>query len=258
MEEELKCGICLDIAVNAVETSCCNHIYCQKCLTELTSNKRVSACPECRSELQFVISKLARRMIGYLPISCSYEGCDTQTTRSNLEDHKNICEYREFNCIAPNCQFNGKNEEFLNHLVSVHKNFVLKNSEKLFLSSDETELDRIAIRNNSSGNPARLGKTGKYYCGYNLDFTCVCCVGCGPGNGCNCTACMKLDIEVRGFPTGYLVNKEGFACRKSTNGEFYCGRKMEYGNAVYCGPTNGLSCQSCDIINKNNVYEQFC
>jgi len=272
MEDELKCAICLDIAENAVETSCCHHIYCQECLQEYANNQVFSTCPECRSLFNILPSQLARRMIGNLLVCCPYEGCDSQITRSNVEDHKLLCQYRDIKCTAPNCQFDGNNEAFLNHLVSVHKKDLLKNSQKLFsfldeidsspASTNKSKLDPIIERNNSRGYSARLGYTGKYYCGRSLDFTCSCCNrNCGPGNGCNCTGCMKLDIEARKLPKGFLVNREGFVCRKGTTGQFYCGRKMQtYDPRLcdgYCGPTNGPSCGSCRIINSISVYHSL-
>ena len=107
---------------------------------------------------------------------------------------------------------------------------------------------------NDQGRKARLGDSGKYYCGGPLETDCMCCNGyCGPDNGCNCKYCMKLDIAVRALPKGYLVNRDGAACRKGTSGNFYCGRKVLIGVAFcdgYCGPTNGPSCVSCNTINQ--------
>ena len=37
---------------------------------------------------------------------------------------------------------------------------------------------------------------------------------------------MALDIRSRLLPAGYLVNKQGAACRKGVNGLFYCGKKV--------------------------------
>ena len=61
---------------------------------------------------------------------------------------------------------------------------------------------------NLIGKLAQLGTTGKFYCGGKLDvMKCTCCNGsCGPGNGCNCSECMKLDLLRLGLPKGYLVN----------------------------------------------------
>lgn len=116
--------------------------------------------------------------------------------------------------------------------------------------------DRVGPMRNENGRQARLGESGKYYCGGVLGTNCMCCNGyCGPDNGCNCSACMKLDIQVRLLPKGYLVNREGTACRKGTTAAFYCGRKVLRGIAFcdgYCGPTNGPACPSCKIVSQQS------
>ena len=112
--------------------------------------------------------------------------------------------------------------------------------------------DRIETTSNANGHIARLGSTGKYYCGMTLDGQrCGCCDGyCGPTNGCNCSACMKLDVGRRWLPPGWLVNRDGCPARKS-QGIFYCGRRVLVGVVNcdgYCGPTNGPNCVACQIL----------
>ena len=100
----------------------------------------------------------------------------------------------------------------------------------------------------------KRGKNGKYYCGKRLDGPhCNCCNGyCGPTNGCNCRSCMKLDIK--GLPTGYLINREGTTSSLSPEtGRFYCGMKVLVGVQGCdgrCGPNNGPNCQDCQILQK--------
>lgn len=82
---------------------------------------------------------------------------------------------------------------------------------------------------------------------------CSCCDSyCGPTNGCNCSYCMKLDVEARKLPKGWFVNRDGHACRVSREtGHTYCGRLMMESSQLcdgYCGPTNGPNCQSCRIM----------
>jgi hypothetical protein len=56
----------------------------------------------------------------------------------------------------------------------------------------------------------KLGKNGKIYCGRQLDFTCKCCSQfCGPYSGCNCSSCMKLDLEIHKLGQNCLKNREG-------------------------------------------------
>lgn len=63
---------------------------------------------------------------------------------------------------------------------------------------------------------------------------------------------MKLDIRSRALPKGYLVNREGYACKRGEIQSFYCGRKCLIGVAFsdgYCGPKDGPACPSCNTIN---------
>ncbi|CAH0405793.1 unnamed protein product [Chilo suppressalis] len=48
---------------------------------------------------------------------------------------------------------------------------------------------------NSAGVTAKLGESGKYYCGLRI-LTCTCCDGlCGPHSGCACAPCTALSTE---------------------------------------------------------------
>ena len=117
--------------------------------------------------------------------------------------------------------------------------------------------DRIATVQNGAGRRARLGSSGKFYCGGRLDGSrCFCCNGyCGPSNGCNCSSCMLLDVQKRQLPRGWLVNCEGASARytSETPGVFYCGRMVMQDNPRtdgYCGPTNGEPCPACRRLNQ--------
>lgn len=117
--------------------------------------------------------------------------------------------------------------------------------------------DRIETATNRAGRRARLGSTGKYYCDGRLDGTrCSCCNGrCGPSNGCNCSACMQLDVQKRKLPRGWLVNRDGASarCTSVTPGKFYCGRMVMQDDRRtdgYCGPTNGEQCLACRRLNE--------
>lgn len=86
-----------------------------------------------------------------------------------------------------------------------------------------------------------------------MEGNCDCCNGyCGLDNGCNCSACMKLDIRARCLPKDYLVNTTGAACKKGTTGVYYCGKRVLVGVINcdgYCGPTNGPECNDCRKLN---------
>ncbi|KAG6461484.1 hypothetical protein O3G_MSEX012658 [Manduca sexta] len=48
---------------------------------------------------------------------------------------------------------------------------------------------------NGAGVTAKLGDSGKYYCGLRI-LTCTCCDGlCGPHSGCACVPCTALSLE---------------------------------------------------------------
>ena len=124
-----------------------------------------------------------------------------------------------------------------------------KNVEEEKKTGDAPEInanlnfDRIGKTQNDIGKQARIGQSGKYYCGGILGTKCNCCDGqCGTTSGCNCLSCMKLDIKARMLPKGYLVNKEGRCVRKGLTGLFYCGAKVMNGSLNcdgWCGPSNG-------------------
>ena len=80
----------------------------------------------------------------------------------------------------------------------------------------EMPRDVIAAKLNGVGRQARIGENGKFYCGGQSCNVQGCCDGsCGIGNGCNCAACQELDIQARKLPPGFLVNRQGRACRLS-------------------------------------------
>ena len=124
-------------------------------------------------------------------------------------------------------------------------------------ASDNSSDNRIEATHNMFGRVARLGASGKFYCGGQLDgFRCRCCNGqCGPGTGCNCSGCMLLDVQKRQLPRGWLVNREGAPARCGTDapGVFYCGRRVLTDNPRtdgYCGPTSGDHCAACEKLNE--------
>ena len=162
------------------------------------------------------------------------------------------CEFQTFECPSRDCEFSGAKRAFADHLAAAHTTTLILNHKQLF-EDTSTHTDRIKTVEADRGD-VRLGVTGKYYCGGQLNGPlCSCCDGtCGTGNGCNCLECMRLDVTVRKLPPNWLVNRDGFACRKGSNGRnFFCGRKvMEdvYGCDGYCGPTDGPNCYACQKI----------
>ncbi|CAF4049225.1 unnamed protein product [Rotaria sordida] len=126
--------------------------------------------------------------------------------------------------------------------------------------------NRLERTLNSRGQYARLGNTGKFYCGGTLDERrCNCCNDiCGPTSGCNCSACMLLDIQKRALPRGWFVNSDGASarCSRVRPTTFYCGRQVmpdDGRSDGYCGPTDGPQCTACQRLNeqRNDRYGEI-
>lgn len=118
--------------------------------------------------------------------------------------------------------------------------------------AEESQRDIIERTSNHLGNHARIGATGKYYCNKEQSPPCDCCDSkCGPHTGCNCAACMRLDVKARSLPCGFLINREGRIARKNEDGRVYCGSKVLDNNPDsdgWCGPTSGPQCGACEIL----------
>eukprot|EP00794_Sanderia_malayensis_P009744 gene9744-10740_t len=258
MLESLKCCICFEIAKDAVESTCCHHIFCEKCEKTLGDNP----CPQCRkNDFTTTISHVTRRMIGNLPVPCEWKGCQDQLVKSELKEHMAKCQHRIIKCPSQGCAFSGKESDFVAHLAADHKANLVKNAEKIFQQQQDINMQQqpnkrglFGIKKNGNGRICRLGETGKYYCGGSLgDAGCPCCCGsCGPTNGCNCSACMKMDVKMHKLPPKWYINKEGAISRKGlVIGRFYCGRCVMQGAKNcdgYCGPLKGPSCRACRIL----------
>lgn len=145
-------------------------------------------------------------------------------------------------------------ETRLNNLKEKHSNLKVKHSIV-------TNREIIIGITNSYDRLSRLGASGKFYCQGPLNTHCACCNGvCGPTTGCNCVACMELDVASRCLPTGYLVNKEGRISKLAPNGNVYCGSKVMNGVPGcdgWCGPNDGPQCSSCRIL-QTQWNERYC
>eukprot|EP00111_Clytia_hemisphaerica_P024430 TCONS_00072056-protein len=126
LTEQLTCSICLEYAEQAVETSCCHHIFCEPCLQKV-KNK---VCPQCRKNFTMVVAYLARRMIGEMETSCTNDSCGIKTTRSELVHHLLNCPFRKFCCKL--CVYVGLKKDLGLHLINDHLDETLDNCKPLF------------------------------------------------------------------------------------------------------------------------------
>ncbi len=255
LEDYYTCHVCLQVADDAVETECCHHVFCEHCIAAWYVTHK--ECPLCRKHMfTWTVSTFLRQVIADKPMVCPF-GCGKGFPRSELKSHTDLCESREFICTLGDCKFKSKRADFLAHIFSQHDGVVLDRFDRSKYKPQEPVAEAAApavnLANeykfkkglnlcagvmNSAGHLARLGSTGKFYCGEHVDGKCGCCDGtCGPTNGCNCVACMRLDIAIRSLPKGYLVNKCGrIAKYVPESGLFYCN----------CDPEGGSRCSVVD------------
>ena len=159
--DTLICPICLDYSAYPVSSSCCQAVYCKKCIETFQN------CPVCRVKCQFNESVLADRLIKMIETNC--DSCDYKCTRGDIDEHKLKCDQIIMECQINSCNKQIKKCDYLNHLIEIHSkemNDKLSSIVEIFGS---------------------LGTSGKYYCGKRLDGPrCLCCNGyCGTHSGCN-------------------------------------------------------------------------
>eukprot|EP00029_Vermamoeba_vermiformis_P003963 TRINITY_DN1449_c1_g1_i1.p1 TRINITY_DN1449_c1_g1~~TRINITY_DN1449_c1_g1_i1.p1 ORF type:complete len:338 (+),score=5.40 TRINITY_DN1449_c1_g1_i1:2-1015(+) len=96
------CSICADRLDDAMETTCCHHCYCKRCIEDWMQVKK--SCPSCRkalTALNLVPNVPIQRMINNLPAECpnSKLGCTSKLTRGIVKDHVlSSCAFVEILC----------------------------------------------------------------------------------------------------------------------------------------------------------------
>ena len=191
------------------------------------------------------------------------DDCGVKHKVAEIDEHRQICPKRKIQCDE--CTEKIQVSHFIKHIQENHRESLI---EKFDISCQKSlrrkiggsNYDRTAPKKNLRGIVARIGETGKFYCGGHSE-TCNlldCCDGCcGKTNGCNCRACMLLDVEARTLPPGFLVNRAGRACRVSQkNNKVYCGAKTQTHSDKRCGPFEGDSCPACQRMTQqmNTMY----
>lgn len=231
--ENFRCVVCYELADNSVECLLCGNVFCKGCVFNIK-------CPLCRNSSTYKDSFFARRIIDSLPVSC--EACKTTTTRGGLLDHQRQCDERIFHCKISLCSFQGKKKEFEEHLHQNHSDSLLNEFDYKISNTKSNTLNLFNGKINAKGKQARRGTSGRFHCGEPSDINCGSCDGrCGPNSGCQCTSCMKLDIEFNNLPDGYVYNHDGVLCQLVKD-KFFCGIRL--GNAVFCEPEHH-SCTPC-------------
>eukprot|EP00927_Polykrikos_kofoidii_P000222 TRINITY_DN10091_c0_g1_i2.p1 TRINITY_DN10091_c0_g1~~TRINITY_DN10091_c0_g1_i2.p1 ORF type:complete len:988 (-),score=138.44 TRINITY_DN10091_c0_g1_i2:73-3036(-) len=117
VDEDLKCGVCLDWPVDPVVLGCPgDHMLCRGCV-------RGSICPLDRHTFARVSSpqKPILKILGRLHVRCfeASSGCEWTGPRSNLDDHRTVCPYVEQECIVCGCVLRRSDARFVLHTHAV-------------------------------------------------------------------------------------------------------------------------------------------
>ena len=142
INNDLQCGICLDVATKAVETSCCHQLFCEPCLAP----KEVKNCPMCRKQLRTWPNLVIRRIIGKLKQPCIF--CHVPIERSNLEAHQETCPERLLHtCIVENCTFSANKKNILLHMTENHATELTSSKYQLVLKKTRDQSEPMHVCN---------------------------------------------------------------------------------------------------------------
>lgn len=137
-EEFITCPICLDIAIDAVESNCCTVVYCLNC-------SQTSCCPTCRAS-PFIVkpNKVIRRMVSSLPVECV---CGSKITRGDMESHEILCSETIHQCSYNCCTFSDKTTKFLAHIQENHQRDLISifTGKLKTVPNNEPDSDSITI-----------------------------------------------------------------------------------------------------------------
>ena len=96
----LQCGICLEVADDAVSPDCCDHLFCSAHLARWAEKRK--SCPLCKKTFQAMCrsgaAKLARDVVECFLFPCPRSECRTTVLRKDmarhLENHARVDEHR--------------------------------------------------------------------------------------------------------------------------------------------------------------------
>ncbi|EWS74291.1 seven in absentia family protein (macronuclear) [Tetrahymena thermophila SB210] len=252
-EEDIMCLVCQEVPINAHTSSCCGCVLCEDCTIQTLKCSKI--CPHCRNQNpKFEKNMYLIKLINKFPVACKYE-CGRISQISDIKNHYQNCPKRNYSCSV--CLYQGKKQDFFNHITSRHKDEIMSIFDNYIeqsstLSNSQEKIDPLSDVKNSNGDISHIGKTPKFYRGKNAGHKCNTCDGmCGPHDGCNCPPCMELDLKYRNLlGKNVLVNAEGKVAFLS-NKSFQCGTlNDEWGK---CGQF-GYRCRYCTSLTSDFPY----
>lgn len=112
----MKCPICLTIADDPCESSCCGHLFCSFCVKKI----KYQRCPICRDEdVEFNPNTFVKNFMKEIKEECEF-GCMQMISFSDLKIHRFVCCQSKFKCNVPKCEFQGNREHSLKHFSEEH------------------------------------------------------------------------------------------------------------------------------------------
>jgi len=120
LEQNLKCPICFNIVDEPYESSCCGHLFCNKCIKGI---KKMN-CPICRSsKANFRENFFVKHLINDITAKCPY-GCDKILPLSVIKSHRYECRVSLFKCSIIKdgfkCIFEGTRRDSIIHFSEFH------------------------------------------------------------------------------------------------------------------------------------------
>jgi hypothetical protein len=127
--EELRCSICFDLVVDAVQVRCCGALHCRACIS------KCATCPLCRKPLgaESIISDVRCERLSAAAIRrCSHaaNGCTFKGNRASVTDHEALCDFVPPGVLR--AEIHKLNEE----LMAISTNFERMKAEKMKLQQE--------------------------------------------------------------------------------------------------------------------------
>ena len=100
--EEFLCSICMKLSKNQMECHECGSLYCHGCTLRLPRSKerlQGSICCICDATVRLQQpSRVLKKIIGKLTLTCKHKNCREVISLDNLYDHQTFCQFREVPC----------------------------------------------------------------------------------------------------------------------------------------------------------------
>ncbi len=141
MEKYFKCNSCHQLIDDVFESECCGKLFCSYCIGMLVNK----SCPHCSNKkMIFGKNNFAQRLLKNIKVTCKF-GCGKKFPYEEMRYHLLICDNKEYFCSFDNCNFKGKKNDILKHLIKEHQIFILSFME--YYDSFSNIINKICKKN---------------------------------------------------------------------------------------------------------------